>query len=159
MGAARVVGHELQVRIRQQTTSQFQFYYFSPAAPGIGTCIINSTGGVFTYSGTSAAEPADKYIQPAPRSDKFFVAGRYFGSTQQVVSDYGEVPFTVLRNGVGFYTINFATSNPRGNTYVAFCQSSKISQVWLRTSTAMQVITMDDASNIIEDNIDFFVIN
>jgi hypothetical protein len=159
MGAAKVVGHDLQVRIRQSTTTIFQFYYFSPAAPGVGTCIINSTGGVFTYSGTSTTEPTDKYIQPAVRNDKFFVAGRYFGSTQQVVSDYGEVPFTVFRNGVGYYTVQFGISNPRGNSYVAFCQSSKISQVWQRTSTTMTMITMDDASNIIEDNIDFFIIN
>jgi hypothetical protein len=93
------------------------------------------------------------------RNPFFFVAGRYNGSTQQVIADYGKVSFTVLRNGVGFYTVNFGSLNPRGNTYVAFCQCSKISQVWLRTSTYMQVITMDDASNLVEDNVDFFIIN
>ena len=296
MGAAQVIGTDLQVRIRQQTTSDYRFFYYAPALPGIGTCTVSCTGGTFTYAGTSIAEPTDKYIQPVPqlsnlltsaaawsrrdstsnhlidvgnsslifsrnnytepyltmfsganpviaiyknlaldsanftvsggsvsllssnfsaaggsvslscpvtvngaltvneasltvaggsvslsspvtvngnltvngsltvnaaegRNPFFFVAGRYNGSTQQVIADYGKVSFTVLRNGVGFYTVNFGTLNPRGNTYVAFCQCSKISQVWLRTSTYMQVITMDDASNLVEDNVDFFIIN
>jgi hypothetical protein len=114
---------------------------------------------VFTYSGTSTAEPADKYIQPAPRNDKFFVAGRYFGSTQQVVCDYGEVPFAVTRNDVGQYTVTFGVANPRGSSYVAVCQSNLLSQVSIRSSTSMLLTTMDQTANLIDSNVDFFIIN
>jgi hypothetical protein len=159
MGAARVVGHDLQVRIRQSTTSMFQFYYFNPATPGIGTCTIQSTGGVFTYSGTSTTEPTDKYIQPAPRNPNYFVAGRCLGSTVHVVCDYGEIPFTLTRSSTGFYIVTFAAANPRGSSYVAMCQGSLLSQVSVRTSTSMQIITMDQFGDVMDSNFDFFVLN
>ena len=159
MGAARVIGHDLQVRIRQSTTSLFQFYYFSPATPGIGTCTIQCTGGAFTFSGTSTTEPTDKYIQPAPRNDKFFVAGRCVGTTAASFCDYGEVPFTATRNGIGQYTVTFAAAHPRGSSYVAMCQGALLSHVSTRSSTALTIITMDQAGNVMDSNFDFFALN
>ena len=159
MGAAKIIGSDLQVRIRQNTTSDYRFYYFSPALPGSGLCTIDCTGGVFTYSGTSTTAPTDKYIQPTPRNDNFFVAGRCIGTTGATFCDYGDVPFTATRGSTGFNTVTFAAAHPRGSSYVAMCQGGLLSQVTFRTSTSLTITTMDQTANVMDANFDFFVLN
>ncbi len=113
---------------------------------------------MFTYSGTSTTEPTDKYIQPAPRNDKFFVVGRYNRVNSTVLFDYGSMPFNVERSAVGFYRITFAVARPLGSYYCFAVKGGRFVDVVNQTSTYVDIVVMDEALNYIDDMINFHVV-
>ena len=78
----------------------------------------------------------------------WFCAGRVSsGGTGSIMSNYGRVGFTLVRNGLGQVTITMNSAHPQGANYAVFASSSRAftvvennsSGAGIRTSTSFQI--------------------
>ena len=78
----------------------------------------------------------------------WYCAGRVNTATGGIISNYGRVSFTVVRDAQASVTITMASAHPQGSNYVVFASSARafatvehnISGVGMRTSTSFQIV-------------------
>ena len=98
----------------------------------------------------------------------WFCAGRVnSGGTGSILSNYGRVGFTLVRNGLGQVTITMNSAHPQGGNYAVFASSARTftivennaSGLGMRTSTSFQIsVRSGDLAGSDTNGITFMVV-
>ena len=125
---------------------------------GAGVKILKSDGGIALkifdsgtaqfYSNVIADANLTVYGELSATKGPWYCAGRVNTANGAIISNYGRVSFTVVRDAQASVTITMASAHPQGSNYVVFASSARAfatverssSGIGMRTSTSFQIV-------------------